>query len=137
MSSRTKIASMFLITFIVGMIVGALINGAIHKSRITKIKEMRKKDGFTQYIIHTIEPNEVQKEKVKEIMNRFSEKMNLLRRQSRIQFDAIRDSMITELSNVLTEKQMEKLNKEFKEEKNRRKNRRRPPENRKKSEKEK
>ena len=106
---------MFIATFIVGIIVGALINGAYHKRRIARINEMRQRGGFAEFIIDTVQPDEAQLIKVREILDRYSARLSEIRRQNRVQFETSSDSMRAELSAVLTTEQNELLEQKFKE----------------------
>ena len=115
MNVKTKITVMFIATFIVGIIVGALINGAYHKRRIARINEMRQRGGFAEFIIDTVQPDEVQLIKVREILDRYSARLSEIRRQNRVQFETSSDSMRAELSAVLTTEQNELLEQKFKE----------------------
>ena len=115
MNVKTKITVMFIATFIVGIIVGALINGAYHKRRIARINEMRQRGGFAEFIIDTVQPDEAQLIKVREILDRYSARLSEIRRQNRVQFETSSDSMRSELSAVLTTEQNELLEQKFKE----------------------
>ncbi|MFC1725276.1 hypothetical protein ACFL4T_06590 [candidate division KSB1 bacterium] len=105
MTVKTKITAMFITTFVVGIIVGALINGAFHKRRISRINEMRQRGGFTEFIIETVQPDEIQLIKVREILEKYSVRLSEIRGKSRTDFEANSDSMRTELSSVLTPEQ--------------------------------
>lgn len=109
MNTKTKITAMFLATFIVGMIVGALLNGAVHKRRIEKIREMRGRGGFKNLVIDTVNPDEQQKMLVQEILDKFDNKLQEMRNQDRVRFQTINDSMMIELSSVLTPEQNQLL----------------------------
>lgn len=120
MNMKTKITAMFLVTFIVGMVVGALLNGAIHKRRIEKIREMRGRGGFKNLIIGTVNPDETQKILVLEILDKYENKIQEMRNQDRAKFQTINDSMMIELSSVLTPEQNQLLKEKLEEMRSRR-----------------
>jgi Spy/CpxP family protein refolding chaperone len=120
MNVKTKITAMFITTFVVGIIVGALINGAFHKKRISRINEMRQRGGFAEFIIDTVHPDETQIIKVREILERYSARLSEIREKIRTEFEANSDSMRTELSSVLTPEQNKLLEDKFKEMRGRR-----------------
>jgi len=109
MNYKVKITGVILITLIIGMILGSLISGAIVRYHLSKIEDFREPGGFERFMERVVQPDESQHEKLKEIIDKYSEQLN----EMRIHAEAIIDSMTTELDSILTPEQKSRLEKRF------------------------
>ena len=111
-SNRWKSAGIIILTLIIGIVLGGLVTARIVHQRMDDIAGVRSQRGFTRFIEKSIEyENEEQRQQVAEILDQTAESMFRHLRSSRRQSREILDSARTDLSGVLSEEQMEKLEK--------------------------
>lgn len=116
MSPRGKSILLLLATLAIGIVLGALLNARLADHRIQRIESLRSQRGFTRYIERAIEPqDEAQREAVRDILQQSGERMNMHMRQSREQVRSILDSTRLALDSVLTDEQMEQLDRRLEE----------------------
>ena len=111
MNIKAKTGILLGVSLIVGLLLGLLISPFLQKKYIERrIDNFRKPDRFIEKMINIIEPDESQKEKIREILEIHHERMTGFHDQ--IKMD--RDSLIKDLEKILTSEQMEKLDKMLK-----------------------
>ena len=101
---NVKLKSILVIsaTLIIGMILGSLITATFLKNRaFDRIADWRTERGFVQRIEGIIQPDDTQKEPIKQILIRHFEKMHKLGEKIRFNFEAMNDSLIKDLEPVL------------------------------------
>jgi len=101
---NVKLKSILVIsaTLIIGMILGSLITATFIKNRaFDRIADWRTERGFVQRIERIIQPDDTQKEQIKQILIRHFEKMHKLGEKMRLNFGAMNDSLIKALEPVL------------------------------------
>lgn len=97
---------------IIGMVLGGLLTARIVNDRMDHIESVRSQRGFTRFIERSIKyESPEQQQEVAEILEGTSERMFQHLRLSRQQTRQILDSTRAELGEVLSEEQMEKLEK--------------------------
>ena len=109
MKTKFKISILFLTVLLVGMVIGALINGAIIKNRMDNIMKLRGKGGYGTFIEQIIKPDDSQREQLRETIDKYSTTLFELRARSRNEMIAVMDSMRTEISPLLTDEQIDRL----------------------------
>jgi uncharacterized membrane-anchored protein YhcB (DUF1043 family) len=111
-SNRWKSAGIIILTLIIGIVLGGLVTTRIVNKRMEDISTVRSQRGFTRFIEKSIEyESDEQRQEVAKILDRTAESMFQHLRLSRRQSRDILDSARTELSGVLSEEQMKKIEK--------------------------
>jgi hypothetical protein len=110
--NRLKSAGIIIVTMIIGMVLGGLITARIVHDRMDRIESVRSQRGFTRFIERSIEyESPEQREQVAKILEGTAESMFSHLRLSREQTRQILDSARVELRKVLSDEQMERLEK--------------------------
>jgi len=109
MKMETKTVLIVLSTLIIGMIVGALITGAITRHRIGRFTSMREPGRLSTHVERIIDPDESQREVVREILRKHSERFLEIHSQFEGEMLALRDSLKKDLDPILTDEQKERL----------------------------
>jgi hypothetical protein len=112
MNVKLKSIIVIVSTLLIGMVLGSVITAAFVKNRaFDRIAEMRNERGFVKRIERLIQPDEDQKEKVREILVEHFDKMHLLGEEMRITFKTMNDSLIKDLEPILHPEQIERFKK--------------------------
>ena len=109
MTTRTKSTFIIIGTFIIGVLIGALINGAVVRHRMNKIDKMRTVPGFSAEMQRIIKPSNDQLPKIEPILNRTAESLIQLGQRQFEHANVIVDSMVTDLNPYLTQEQKTRL----------------------------
>lgn len=112
MNVKLKSTIVIVATLLIGMVLGSVITAAFVKNRaFDRIAEMRNERGFVKRIERIIQPDDDQKEKVREILVEHFEKMHQLGEEMRITFKTMNDSLIKDLEPILHPEQIERFKK--------------------------
>jgi hypothetical protein len=112
MNVKLKSIIVIVSTLLIGMVLGSVITAAFVKNRaFDRIAEMRNERGFVKRIERLIQPDEDQKEKVREILVEHFDKMRQLGEEMRITFKTMNDSLIKDLEPILHPEQIERFKK--------------------------
>ncbi len=110
MSPRTKSVLLLVATLIIGLVLGALINGYFVRQRLARIGDFMNPAGFGGRIEEVIQPtSEEQREAVRRVLDSAAPKAVDIMRESRSRMRALNDSVRSELADILTSEQMERL----------------------------
>lgn len=110
MTTRTKSILMLLATFLIGMLVGALLNARMAEDRIERMALLRSRAGFIRFVETAVEPrDDQQRAAIRAILEDAATRMSRHTEQSRTQVRMILDSTRAELETVLTEDQIRRL----------------------------
>ncbi|NNC65664.1 MAG: hypothetical protein HKN84_12830, partial [Gammaproteobacteria bacterium] len=110
MSPKTKSTLLLLATLVIGLVLGALINGYFVRQRLDRIGGLMNPGGFGEHIEAIIQPtNDEQREAIRKVLDSASPQALAVMRESRQRMRALNDSVKAELENILTEEQMERL----------------------------
>ncbi|MBT8401612.1 MAG: hypothetical protein KJO98_14135 [Rhodothermia bacterium] len=110
MSPRTKSILLLLATLIIGLLLGALINGYFVRQRLDRLGSLMTRDGYSSRLIEVVNPsNEEQREALRSVLDGASPKAIEIMRESRQAMRALNDSVKAELEDILTEEQMARL----------------------------
>lgn len=112
MTTRVKSVILILATLVIGGLIGALVQAQLTERRYDRLESLRSQRGLARLVERSIEfESPEQREQVMEIIDeaavKLFEKMRETRRESR----AILDSTKEKLAEILTDEQMEKLEK--------------------------
>lgn len=106
MNTRVKTILVIVITLAIGMVLGALIHGAVMRNRVKDMAfRMRSNEGFMRRMEMIIQPDESQREALRKILRKHFQNMS----QYQENFRAMMDSLRTELEPILTEEQKKRL----------------------------
>ena len=112
MNLQVKPALIIIGTLLIGIVLGALISGALAERRYREIRCMLRSDLLTERLIEIIEPLEdKQREEVRAIVEQTSVRVRNLTRETRFEMHAVMDSLFAELQPLLTDRQKARLEK--------------------------
>lgn len=109
MTTRTKSVLIIIGTFVIGVLIGALINGAMVRHRMNRIDKMRTVPGFSSEMQKIIQPTKEQLPKIEPILNRTANALVQLGKQQFEHANVIVDSMVVDLNPYLTKEQITRL----------------------------
>ena len=106
MNTRIKTTLVIVITLVIGMIIGALIHGAVMRNRYRQIAfRMRTNEGFMRRMERVIQPDESQRKALRAVLEKHFQRMS----EFGAGFQSMMDSLKNELDLILTEEQRERL----------------------------
>jgi hypothetical protein len=107
MKTRTKTILIITVTLIIGMIVGSVLTGTILRSYRfrDRIAHMRTQEGFVARFERIIKPNQVQKDKVHEILLEHFGRMESTSSKFFTQMKILQDTLNMHIEPILTPEQ--------------------------------
>ena len=115
MNTRTKSSLVIIGTLLIGMVLGAVITGAVMRNRVfDRMERLRTVEGFRHRMERIIQPDEDQRAKVNEILEEHFSRMHRLGEVMRQDFETRNDSLYQELEVVLRPDQIERLKQRMK-----------------------
>jgi hypothetical protein len=109
MSDRVKSGLIIAVTLLLGFLVGMLATGAVHRARITRLREFQSRGAIASVIRHRVRPSPEQREPVREILQKYEPRLRQMREAHREEMERVLDSLADELGAVLTPAQMRRL----------------------------
>ncbi len=109
MKMKTKTYVIIGLTLVIGMIIGALITGAVVRHRVRRFSSMGHPDHLATRIESIIEPTESQRDTVHQILMKHSQQFLVIHDRFESQMLALKDSLEKDLDPILTEEQKERL----------------------------
>lgn len=110
MRAHTKSAFLLLAVLALGILIGALVNGAMVNHRMRRLAELRTGPGLAMFMERGVQPaSEEQRRRVREILDEAAPKYAEIFARAREETRILSDSIMGELSGVLSEEQMEEL----------------------------
>lgn len=109
MNIKAKTALIIVITLALGIVIGAMLNRALLQRRINRAFSWRSPDFMITNLENIIQPDQKQRERIKEILNKHAERMMELRENSRKDMQEAFESLQKELDLVLTPEQKNRL----------------------------
>lgn len=110
MSPRMKSTLLLLATLVIGLVLGALINGYFVRQRLDRIGDLMTPAGFGGRIEEVIGPtSEEQREAVRRVLDAAAPQAVAIMRESRSRMRALSDSVRTELEAILSPEQLQRL----------------------------
>jgi len=108
MSAKLTSILVLLATLALGIVMGILIHAQIMENRIDEIGKAVTREGFEQSMVEMLNPmDETQREEIEAILKRYGSRVHESFAESRTRLRQLTDSMETELSTVLSPKQLE------------------------------
>ncbi|MBN1154118.1 hypothetical protein JXB12_04280 [candidate division KSB1 bacterium] len=128
MNVKKKSYIILLATFIIGIMIGIMLDRCFMSPRkIDKIAYMKTRERLAGIIFHVVQPKEDQIDDIKRILEDHSQRFMKIENESRENVAAAFDSLMKDLSPILTDKQEERLQNKLKRLRNWEKWRSHPP----------
>jgi len=109
-SPRTKSVLLLVVTLLLGIVLGGVLTGWWVQNRADRVRALRTPSGFVERVVERVEPTSAaQRDSVEVIARRAARQLERLRRSHRQQTMTVLDSMRTELGVVLSEEQINTL----------------------------
>lgn len=115
MNIKVKTTLVIIITLIIGIVLGAMLNRAFVHQRIKRAFDAVNPNRFMMILERAIGPNPDQRKLVKEILQKHAKDISDLRKNLRDGMQSSIQSLQKELDSVLTPEQKERLEKMMKE----------------------
>ncbi|MGQ9604127.1 MAG: hypothetical protein ACUVUU_07920 [bacterium] len=110
MNLQLKSALIIIVTMIIGILIGTFIVAPLAARRYLAMMEtLRHRAGLAYGIERMILPDRSQKEYVKPVIRKYSERFEMLFQKHRKDVQALVDSLEAELNPLLTEEQKQRL----------------------------
>ena len=110
MQTRTKSAILLLTVLALGILIGVLVNGALVNRRLDRLARMRTGPGLAFFLEEAVKPrSEEQRAQIREILDAAAPRFAEVFERTREEMRALSDSVMSELSGVLSDEQMEEL----------------------------
>ena len=111
MNVKAKTALIIIITLIIGIFLGAMLNRALLRHKIRKTFSMHKPDRLVFFMEEMIQPNPDQRDQLRSIMEKHAETMKEMRQRFFTEMQAERESFLKDIDPLLTPEQKERLKK--------------------------
>jgi hypothetical protein len=110
MNTKTKSTLVLISVLLIGIIIGALGSSLIRRNIWQdRLSRLRSPEGFSERLIHIIQPDTQQEEQIRQILLKHHEKMEQITEQSRSMIKAHADSLLIDLKPLLTADQLDRL----------------------------
>jgi hypothetical protein len=109
MNVKVKTALIIIITLIIGVFLGAMLNRALLRHRIRKTFSMHKPDRLVFFIEEMIQPDDDQRDQIRSIVEKHADRMKEMRKRFFKEMEAERESFLKEIEPLLTPEQKERL----------------------------
>jgi hypothetical protein len=111
MNLKVKSSLIVLVTFILGLVVGSIFTRSFFSppKMMDRILAGRSPEGFAERFEKIIDPDESQKEKIREVLNLHFERMHGQSLEFRNHFGELRDSLRADLEPILTDEQIKRF----------------------------
>ena len=111
MNVKAKTAVIIIITLIIGIFLGAMLNRALLRHKIRKTFSMHKPDRLGFFMEEMIQPEADQRDQILAIVEKHTERMRELRQQFFSEMQGERESFLKDIDPLLTPEQKERLKK--------------------------
>ncbi len=109
MIMKTKAIIILVLTLIIGFILGMLTSAQIRHSRMKEMRTFFSGKDYAEMMLNVIQPDEVQKAKLEEVMGRFYKTTRDMQSDFRTDFDSVTATFKKEIDTLLTPEQLEKV----------------------------
>jgi hypothetical protein len=113
MNTKVKIALIIIVTLVIGIVLGAMLNRAFMRFRIQRAFADRNPLGMISFIEKDIRPTPDQREKIREVLEKHRKKSLDLREKFMMEMQAEFESLEAELDPILTPEQKNRLKRRF------------------------
>jgi hypothetical protein len=109
MNTKMKVALIIIVTLVIGIVFGALLNRAFMRHRIQRAFADRNPRGMISFIERNIRPTQDQREMIRAILDKHRKKTADLREKFMMDMQAEFESLEVELDPILTPEQKKRL----------------------------
>ena len=109
MNIKVKTALIIIITLVMGIVIGAMLNRALLQRRINRAFSWRLPDFMITHIERIIEPDQEQRKRLREVLRKHAERMMEIRENHRIELQESFESLQKEMDLILTPEQKKRL----------------------------
>lgn len=113
MNTKVKIALIIIVTLVIGIVLGAMLNRALMRHRILRAFADRNPRGMISFIERSIRPDPDQREQIREILEKHRIRAQEIRDRFMEEMQAEFESLEAELDPILTPDQKERLKRHF------------------------
>ena len=109
MNTKVKIALIIIVTLVIGIVLGAMLNRAFLRHRIQRAFADRNPVGMVSFIERNIRPTEEQREQIRVILEKHRKNSADMREKFMKEMQAEFESLEAELDPILTPEQKNRL----------------------------
>jgi uncharacterized membrane-anchored protein YhcB (DUF1043 family) len=109
MNTKVKVASIIIVTLVIGIVLGAMLNRAFLRHRIQRAFAERNPAGMIFFMERSIQPTEEQRVQIREILEKHRKKSAEMREKFMMDMQAEFESLEAELDPILTPEQKNRL----------------------------
>ena len=109
MNVKIKTALIIIVTLVIGIVMGAMINRALVQKRIRRAFTIRNPRVFVQSYLETIKPGSGQHKSIMDILSKYEKKVSEIRENFNEEVQSSYELMLSELEPVLTPQQMKRI----------------------------
>lgn len=109
MIMKTKAIVVLVLTLVIGFILGMLTSAQIRHSRMKEMRTFFSGKDYAEMMMNVIQPDEVQKAKLEEVMGRYYKTTRNMQSDFRTDFDSVTTSFKKEIDTLLTAEQLERV----------------------------
>jgi len=109
MNTKVKIALIIIVTLVMGIVLGAMLNRAFLRHRIQRAFADRNPTGMVSFIERNIRPTPEQREQITKILEKHRKKSAEMREKFMMEMQAEFESLEAELDPILTPEQKNRL----------------------------
>jgi len=113
MNTKVKIVLIIIVTLVIGIVLGAMLNRAFLRHRIHKAFAARNPMGMVSIMERSIRPTPDQREQIREILENHMKKSSDIRDKFMMEMQAEFESLEAELDPILTPEQKKRLKERF------------------------
>lgn len=111
MNVKVKTSLIIIVTLVIGIFLGAMLNRALIRHKIREAFSMHRPDRLMFFIEEIIQPGPDQREEIRAVAEKHAERMEEMRKRFFKEMEAERESFLKELNPLLTPEQKERLRK--------------------------
>jgi uncharacterized membrane-anchored protein YhcB (DUF1043 family) len=109
MNTKVKITLIIIVTLVIGIVLGAMLNRTFLRYRIQRAFANRNPVGMVSFMERNIQPTPDQREQIREILEKHRIKSQEIRDRFLEEMQSVFESMETELDPILTPEQKKRL----------------------------
>src|SRR5512133_925987 len=106
---KTKAILIIVFTLVIGFILGMLTSAQIRHSRMKEMRTFFSGKDYGEMMLNVIQPDETQKAKLEEVMERYYKTTRNMQSDFRTDFDSVTAGFKKEIDTLLTPVQLEKV----------------------------
>ena len=110
MNTKIKSGICLLTTLLIGFVIGYLTSTQVKENRIRELRSFGSAEGFKFMMEHMLELDEIQKDAIKPVVDKYAKENFELMKNFRGEFSVLMKEFHKELTPYLTPEQIERLN---------------------------